>query len=480
MRADGSDSVRVSAHGPPPSASSRPRPRRRSAEPAEPAAPAQGRDAAASGSGRRRDRRRRRRGRRFRSSSSPSWPPSSSASSASSRPASAARSCSCARRARLAGRARGGHPRALRRLQLAHDRALAGRRRSPRRRSPSSPAAARWLIVAVGVPLFVFAFFAPAQRLRAPLRRVHDAMIERDERSPAPEPPRRRMQLTGLHHVTLICRDLDADDGVLPRPARARAGPPGHQRRRPRRAPLLVRRRRGSPGTLVTFLEYPRCRPASVGTGSTHHFALRRRVGRGAGRLARLPAQPRRRCTDVLRPRGVPLDLPPRSRRPHRRDRHAAGPGFGPGQAAPRLATPRLGSVGDRGRRPELAAPARCADARSATRPSCSPDIGIAASTLRHRVIAPAPLADQQVGRPSCSRPPRALEDAPPRRPTSPWATRRLSSARASRTRWRAPGPAGAAGHGRCARQGNRGGGTHPTLTSLSASRSGRQADGGL
>ncbi|HEX4624828.1 MAG TPA: VOC family protein, partial [Solirubrobacteraceae bacterium] len=26
---------------------------------------------------------------------------------------------------------------------------------------------------------------------------------------PAPEPPRRRMQLTGLHHITLICRDLN-------------------------------------------------------------------------------------------------------------------------------------------------------------------------------------------------------------------------------------------------------------------------------
>ena len=84
----------------------------------------------------------------------------------------------------------------------------------------------------------------------------------------------RRMRLTGLHHVTVICRDLERtttfyrdvlglalvretvnDDDPLTR----------H---------FYFGDARGSPGTLISFLEYPTLPDGVVGAGSTHHFAF--------------------------------------------------------------------------------------------------------------------------------------------------------------------------------------------------------------
>jgi catechol 2,3-dioxygenase-like lactoylglutathione lyase family enzyme len=95
-----------------------------------------------------------------------------------------------------------------------------------------------------------------------------------DEPSPVDADESRRMRLTGLHHVTAICRDLDRtttfyrdvlglaliretvnDDDPLTR----------H---------FYFGDARGSPGTLVSFLEYPTLPDGVVGVGSTHHFAF--------------------------------------------------------------------------------------------------------------------------------------------------------------------------------------------------------------
>lgn len=82
------------------------------------------------------------------------------------------------------------------------------------------------------------------------------------------------MQLTGLHHVTLICRDLArttafyrdllglalVHEGANDDDASARHywfGDPG-----------------AAPGTLLSFLEYPTLPEGVTGTGSTHHLAL--------------------------------------------------------------------------------------------------------------------------------------------------------------------------------------------------------------
>lgn len=81
----------------------------------------------------------------------------------------------------------------------------------------------------------------------------------------------RRMRLTGLHHLTAICRDLDRTTAFY----RDLLGLP------------LVREGASDDdpdarhfwfaagdGTLISFLEYPNLEPGVVGVGSVQHFAL--------------------------------------------------------------------------------------------------------------------------------------------------------------------------------------------------------------
>ncbi|MDP9385594.1 MAG: VOC family protein [Actinomycetota bacterium] len=81
----------------------------------------------------------------------------------------------------------------------------------------------------------------------------------------------KRMQLTGLHHLTAICRDADrtvafyrdllglavAHDGASDDDPGARHVWFGT-----------------GPGLLISFLHYPQMPEGVVGIGSTHHFAL--------------------------------------------------------------------------------------------------------------------------------------------------------------------------------------------------------------
>ena len=91
---------------------------------------------------------------------------------------------------------------------------------------------------------------------------------------PAPQPSRRRMQLTGLHHITLICRDLNRTTAfyrdllglALVHQATNDDDPDARH--------FFFGDPAGSPGTLISFLEYPSLPPGVVGTGSTHHFAF--------------------------------------------------------------------------------------------------------------------------------------------------------------------------------------------------------------
>jgi hypothetical protein len=79
----------------------------------------------------------------------------------------------------------------------------------------------------------------------------------------------------------------------------------------------------GGAGMLLSFMQYPELPKGTVGTGFDASLRPDRRHRRRAGGVARLPAQPRRRVHRDLRPRIVPVDLCPRPRRPHRRDRDA-------------------------------------------------------------------------------------------------------------------------------------------------------------
>lgn len=93
---------------------------------------------------------------------------------------------------------------------------------------------------------------------------------------PIPPPPGepRRMRILGVHHVTLICGDVaattafyrdvlgltvvrEADNDDDPGTRHVWFGDPA-----------------GTPGTLISFLEYPQMGPGTVGRGSTHHLAL--------------------------------------------------------------------------------------------------------------------------------------------------------------------------------------------------------------
>ena len=83
------------------------------------------------------------------------------------------------------------------------------------------------------------------------------------------------MQLRGLHHLTLISRDLERTIAfyrdllglaiVARRPVATTT---------PGRATCGSARSTATPGMLVSFMQYPDLPKGVVGTGSTHHFAL--------------------------------------------------------------------------------------------------------------------------------------------------------------------------------------------------------------
>ena len=84
----------------------------------------------------------------------------------------------------------------------------------------------------------------------------------------------RRLRIAGLHHITLICRDvertLDFYRNLLGmRLVKQTVNEDDRGARH-----LFFGDEEGRPGTLVTCLEYPELDEGTVGRGSTHHFAL--------------------------------------------------------------------------------------------------------------------------------------------------------------------------------------------------------------
>jgi glyoxylase I family protein len=84
----------------------------------------------------------------------------------------------------------------------------------------------------------------------------------------------RRMQLTGLHHITLITADLERSIafyrdtlglGIV------RDAPSDDD---PGTRHVWFGAVDGTPGRLLSVLEYPQLPAGTVGTGSTQHFAL--------------------------------------------------------------------------------------------------------------------------------------------------------------------------------------------------------------
>jgi glyoxalase family protein len=92
-----------------------------------------------------------------------------------------------------------------------------------------------------------------------------------------PEAPadQRRMRITGLHHITLICADLERTTafyrdvlGLALQRETVNDDDPGA------RHFWFSTDADGRPGGLISFLEYPQMGAGTQGTGAAHHVAL--------------------------------------------------------------------------------------------------------------------------------------------------------------------------------------------------------------
>ena len=84
----------------------------------------------------------------------------------------------------------------------------------------------------------------------------------------------RRMRLTGLHHLTAICRDLDRTTAFYRDLLGLKLVREGASDDDPDARHHWFSAGDGEPGTLISFLEYPALEQGVVGVGSIQHFAL--------------------------------------------------------------------------------------------------------------------------------------------------------------------------------------------------------------
>jgi glyoxylase I family protein len=84
----------------------------------------------------------------------------------------------------------------------------------------------------------------------------------------------RRMRITGLHHVTLIAKDLDRTTAFYRDVLGLALVEEATNDDDPDARHFWFGDAQGTAGSLVSFLEYPGMDEGTVGLGSTHHFAL--------------------------------------------------------------------------------------------------------------------------------------------------------------------------------------------------------------
>src|ERR671916_613029 len=84
----------------------------------------------------------------------------------------------------------------------------------------------------------------------------------------------RRLRIAGLHHVTLICKNLERTSAFYRNLLGMRLVRQAASDDDPNARHLFFGDEAGRPGTLVTCLEYPSLEPGTEGTGSIQHFAL--------------------------------------------------------------------------------------------------------------------------------------------------------------------------------------------------------------
>lgn len=84
----------------------------------------------------------------------------------------------------------------------------------------------------------------------------------------------RRLRIQGLHHVTLICADVERSVGFYRNLLGMRVVKQTVNEDDRGARHLFFGDEEGRPGSLITCLEYAELDEGSVGRGSTHHFAL--------------------------------------------------------------------------------------------------------------------------------------------------------------------------------------------------------------
>ncbi len=84
----------------------------------------------------------------------------------------------------------------------------------------------------------------------------------------------RRLRIAGIHHITLLCTSLERSTAFYRNLLGMRMVKQTVNEDDQGARHLFFGDEEGRPGTLITCLEYPQLEPGSVGTGSTHHFAL--------------------------------------------------------------------------------------------------------------------------------------------------------------------------------------------------------------
>ena len=89
-----------------------------------------------------------------------------------------------------------------------------------------------------------------------------------------PDAPERRLRIAGLHHVTLLCADVERSASFYRNILGLRLVKQTVNEDDQRARHLFFGDDEGRPGSLITCLEYPELEEGVVGRGSTHHFAL--------------------------------------------------------------------------------------------------------------------------------------------------------------------------------------------------------------
>jgi glyoxylase I family protein len=82
------------------------------------------------------------------------------------------------------------------------------------------------------------------------------------------------MRISGLHHVTLIAADLERSAAFYRDVLGLALVREGANDDDPGARHFWFGDAQGSPGTLLSLMEYPEMAEGTVGRGSTHHFAL--------------------------------------------------------------------------------------------------------------------------------------------------------------------------------------------------------------